>query len=108
MTREQILERMDIAARQDRERFFKFADTMNLQPKYIEYLAELEELKQGFRNMTKIEGYPNIDWPPALPEWFPKVNFASAWEKDIFIEQQIDSFKNLKTLPGGKPILEKK
>ena len=86
MTEQEIRADMDVAAKQDRERFFKVADTLHLQPKYAAHLSELETLKQGFRNMTALPDYPNIDWPPALPEWFPAVHFASGWEKDVYIE----------------------
>ncbi len=87
MDREQILKRMDVAFRQDRERFFKVADTIHLQPKYAEHLEELETLKQTWRDIPQQKGYPNITHPLPLPEWFPKVNFASCWKKDIYIEQ---------------------
>lgn len=86
----QLLEQMDLAFKQDRERFFKIADTLHLQPKYKEHLDELEELKQKWRDAPEQEGYPNINHPIPLPAWFPKVNFASSWEKDIYIEETLN------------------
>ncbi len=82
MTREDILARMDLAAKQDRERFFKVADSMTFQPKYAEHLAELADVKQEWRDMTLMENYPEIKFPLALPEWFPTVRFASCWDTD--------------------------
>lgn len=89
MNREEILKEMDLAFRQDRERFFKIADTLHLQPKYAEHLEELETLKQVWRDIPQQEEYPNFTHPIALPEWFPKVPFASRWEKDSYIENQL-------------------
>jgi len=86
MIKQENFKRMDLAAKQDRERFFKVADTLHMQPKYAEHLAELDTLKQQWRDMTALPDYPNINWPLALPEWFPKVHFASCWEKDEFNE----------------------
>lgn len=80
MSREEMLKEMDIAFRQDRERFFKVADTLYLQPKYAEHLEELEKLKQHWRDIPQQEGYPDIPHPLQLPAWFPKVNFASSWD----------------------------
>lgn len=76
---ENILTRMDQAAREDRERFFRVADSIHLQPKYADHLDELETLKQQWRDMTQAENYPDIDFPLPLPEWFPTVHFASRW-----------------------------
>lgn len=70
---------MDEAAREDRERFFAVADAMTFQPKYRERQGELEAVKQQWRDMTALPGYPCIVWPMALPEWFPTVHFASNW-----------------------------
>lgn len=75
----EILERMEMASKEDRERFFKIADTLHLQPKYAEHLDELEVTKQQWRDMTIIENYPDINFPLASPEWFPTVHFASKW-----------------------------
>ncbi len=86
MTREEKLSNMDLAAKQDRERFFAVADSMTFQPKYAEYLAELAEVKQAWRDMTSIENYPEIDWPLTLPEWFAEVKFASNWSADYAVE----------------------
>lgn len=82
MTREEILAQMDEAAREDRERFFQVADAMAFQPKYTGRLGELEAVKQQWRDMTALPDYPCIQWPMALPEWFPLVKFASCWGAD--------------------------
>lgn len=95
MTYSEIINRMDIAFRQDRERFFKVADTLHLQPKYQEHLEELEALKQKWRDIPQQEGYPNFTHPIALPEWFPKVPFASSWEKDKYIEETLSEADNV-------------
>ena len=89
MTREQILKQMDISFREDRERFFKVADALSLQPKYKDYLVELEQIKQVWRDAPELPDYPNITHPLELPEWFPKVSFASSWEKDTYIEERL-------------------
>lgn len=75
-----IKERMILASKEDRERFFRVADAIHLQPKYAEHLTELEKLKQMWRDMTDLPGYPDIDFPLVLPSWFPRVNFASCWK----------------------------
>jgi hypothetical protein len=89
MRREDILKEMDLAFKQDRDRFFKVADSLYLQPKYKEHLEELEELKQIWRDIPQQDDYPNFTHPVPLPEWFPKVKFASCWEKDKFIEEEV-------------------
>ena len=89
MTREQLIERMILASKQDRERFFKVADTIHLQPKYKDYLDELEIVKQRWRDMTTLPNYPEIKFPLELPEWFPKVKFASCWDTD-YIEKILE------------------
>lgn len=89
MDREELLKIMDEAAKQDRERFFTVADTLHLQPKYGNVIYEVNEIKQQWRDMTLLYDYPNIDFPLVLPDWFPKINFASSWKKDIFIEQSL-------------------
>ena len=89
MMRENILKKMDEAFKEDRERFFKVADTLNLQPKYKEHLEELEELKQKMRDLPQQKGYPNITCPIQFPSWFPMIAFASSWEKDTYIEQML-------------------
>ena len=89
MEREQVIMRMDEAFREDRERFFKVADALMYVPKFRDRQKEIEELKQVWRDIPQMEGYPNFTHPIALPEWFPKVHFASSWEKDSFIEQEI-------------------
>lgn len=90
MKREELLKRMDEAFKEDRERFFKVADTLALQPKYAEHKDEIEELKQRWRDIPQEEGYPNFTHPMPLPDWFPKVPFASSWEKDSYIEQELN------------------
>lgn len=82
MTEQEILTRMDEAAKEDRERFFVVADTLHLQPKYADKLAEIEAIKQQWRDMTVLPDYPQIKWPMVLPEWFPRVKFASSWDVD--------------------------
>ena len=97
MNIEEILKEMDIAFKQDRERFFKVADSLQFQSKYKEHLKELEELKQIWRDIPQQEDYPNFTHPMELPYWFPKVDFASCWEKDKFIEEEtkrLEEFKN--------------
>lgn len=91
MDREQLLQNMNDAAKEDRERFFAVADTLHLQPKYREYVnsGELEEVKQYWRDMTALPEYPNIDFPIQLPEWFPKVRLTSSWKKDSYIAETL-------------------
>lgn len=91
--KEKILQRMDEAFKEDRERFFKIADSIMYQPKYVEYLTELENLKQVWRDIPQQEDYPNFTHPMILPDWFPKVSFASCWEKDAFIAQELERIK---------------
>lgn len=79
--------RMDTAAREDRERFFKVADAMAFQPKYSDKTDEIESIKQVWRDMTDIEGYPFVDFPLALPDWFPKVYFASRWTAEEMLAE---------------------
>lgn len=79
---QKIVDRMDEAAREDRDRFFAVADTLTFQPKYKAREAEIEEIKQQWRDMTDLPDYPHIHWPMALPDWFPVVKFASRWEPD--------------------------
>lgn len=77
MTKEQALEHLNLAITQDRERFFKLADPLIFQPKYQPYLEELEAIKQQWRDITKLPGYPDIDFPLALPSWFPQWQFMT-------------------------------
>lgn len=93
--KEKIIKEMDLAFKQDRERFFKVADILHLQPKYKDHLEELEELKQVWRDIPQQYDYPNFTHPIPLPEWFPKVNFASCWEKDKYIEEQLNYYNDL-------------
>lgn len=79
-----LSERMDMAAKEDRARFFAVADTIHLQPKFAEHLDELEKVKQQWRDMTAIENYPKMEFPLALPDWFPKVAFKSKWDTDYY------------------------
>lgn len=92
MTREEIILKMDSAAKEDRERFFRVADVMAFQPKYETRKEALETVKQQWRDMTTLEGYPCVKWPLELPEWFPAVKFASQWGPDylekILAEQE--------------------
>lgn len=96
MERQEIIDRMIEASKEDRDRFFAVADTLHLQPKYKDNLDELERIKQQWRDMTTLQNYPEIKWPLELPEWFPMVKFASNWNEnyvDMILEQS-KSFKN--------------
>lgn len=93
MTRQELIERMIVASKQDRERFFKVADTIHLQPKYAEHLEELELLKQQWRDMTDLPNYPEIKFPLDLPDWFPQVKFASKWNED-YVYLMIQEFEH--------------
>lgn len=84
-----IVNRMDEAAKEDRERFFKVADTLAFQPKYKDKIEEIEAVKQQWRDMTDLPDYPHISWPMALPEWFPTVKFASRWEPN-YLEHTLE------------------
>lgn len=95
MNREEILKEMELAFKQDRERFFRVADTLHFQPKYQEHLEELEKLKQIWRDLPQQEFFPNFTHPIKLPEWFPKINFASSWEKDVYIEERLKQQEEL-------------
>lgn len=90
MTEQEILNRMIEASKEDRERFFAVADILHLQPKYKDRLEELEEVKQQWRDMTLIKDYPNIDFPLTLPDWFPKIHFASQWDKN-YLSKTLES-----------------
>ncbi|MDD3832046.1 MAG: hypothetical protein PHW00_05670 [Clostridia bacterium] len=85
MTEQEIRARMNEAFREDRERFFKVADSIHLQPKYAEHLTELEQVKQQWRDIPAQADYPNFTHPVELPSWFPTVKFTSSWEKDTYI-----------------------
>lgn len=87
MNKEEQLKFREEAFKEDRERFFKVADTLDKQPKYQEHIDELEQLKQKWRDITEETDFPNITHPLQLPNWFPKVYFASGFEKDIFEEE---------------------
>lgn len=89
MRREELLKQMDEAIREGREQFFKVADTIHLQPKYADKLEELEAIKQQWRDITLLEGYPEIDFPLTLPEWFPKVKFYSHFKADYAKKQNL-------------------
>lgn len=82
MTREEILARMDAAAKEDRQRFFAVADALQFQPKWNGRLADIETVKQQWRDMTDVPEYPEIKFPLDLPDWFPIVRFASRWDAD--------------------------
>lgn len=92
-----LLELMDKAAREDRERFFKVADTIHLQPKYSEHLEELEAVKQQWRDMTAIEDYPKMAFPLPLPEWFPTVKFMSRWDSEYYEKEMNKDDRRIKT-----------
>lgn len=90
MNKEEQLKLREEAFNEDRERFFKVADTLDKQPKYEEHLEELEQLKQKWRDAPDDKNFPNITHPIELPEWFPKVYFASNFKKDEFEENFIN------------------
>lgn len=75
---------MKIAVIQDRERFFKKADVYaitNNRDLSPEQIAELETLRNQWRNITDLPDYPDVDFPLPLPSWFPNPYFASRWNK---------------------------
>jgi len=79
-----IKERMIQAIKEDRERFFKKSDVYiftNCRGLTEQQISELEDVRNKFRDITKVKGYPDIDWPIKLPEWFPNPYFASCWKK---------------------------
>lgn len=84
-----LRQRMNEAIKEDRERFFQVADTLQYQPKYKDRLTEIEMIKQQWRDITTLSDYPNIDFPLVLPDWFPKVYFASKWQKGKYIADKI-------------------
>lgn len=90
MNRDELLKIMDLAFREDRERFFKVADSMVFVPKYKGKINEIEIVKQQWRDIPQLQDYPNFTHPIELPDWFPKIYFASKWEKDKFLEENID------------------
>lgn len=78
-----MTERKIQAAKEDRERFFKVADVFKMKDNIgltPEQIAELEEVKTQWRDMTALPGFPDIDWPLPIPEWFPNPHFASCWK----------------------------
>lgn len=80
----EIKERYTLAIKEDRERFFKKADVYvitNNRGLTETQIAELEVLRGQFRDVTSLEGFPDIDWPIKLPEWFPNPYFASSFKK---------------------------
>lgn len=85
---------MDEAIKEDRERFFIVADTLQFQPKYKEQLEELEQIKQEWRDMTRQTNYPHIKWPLKLPNWFPDVKFASYWNED-YLQNTLQENENV-------------
>lgn len=89
LTREEKLTNMDLAAKEDRERLFAVTDGMRYQPKYAEHLTELETLCQTWRDMTDLENWPEVAWPLALPDWMPDVRFASCWDADFAVEEEV-------------------
>lgn len=92
--KKKILEQMEEAIREDRERFFKVADSIHFQPKYAEHLTELETLCQWFRDVTALSDFPNINWSPELPSWFPNVPFASSFKKDEFLNNELSKLED--------------
>jgi len=80
------LQILDLAIRQDRERFFKIADSLFFQPAFSSYMSELETIKQQWRDITELSGYPNIDFPPELPDWFPEWQFMNLIKDETLLE----------------------
>lgn len=94
MTEQEILDRMVEASKEDRERFFAVADTLQFQPKYKDKLTDIETIKQQWRDMTDIPNYPQIKFPLELPAWFPKVHFASCWNTD-YLENTLKQYNGI-------------
>ena len=86
---QELREIMLQSAREDRERFFKVADSLRYQSSFDDKSFEIEQLRRFWRDMTLLPDFPNVDFPFVLPDWFPKVNFASFWKKDVYIEENI-------------------
>lgn len=117
MAYEDIINRMDLSFKEEREEFFAVADSLSFQPKYKDYAEEVEKIKQEWRDIPQKSEYPNIDFPPSLPSWFPKVRFFSSWEKDKYIYDElmriyfdknkvIDFLKTLGDNPIAKSVME--
>lgn len=92
-TREQILKDMDLAFKQDRERFFRAVDAMYNNPKYEDNLVEIKEIAQTWRDIPNLPDYPNIKHPMELPEWFPEIQFCSMFDTDY-----VDSMLELESM----------
>ena len=84
----------DIAFRQDRERFFNEADKFESVPFLAAQLTatqkkELEKAKKEWREMTDLDGYPDIDFPLAVPD-FVKVKLFSSHKKNTEEKKDVD------------------
>ncbi len=90
VTEEDLISRVKLAISQDRERFFRVADSIHLQPKYAEHLEELEIIKQQWRDIPQLKNYPYIAFPLELPLWFPQVKmfsrFTETYIQDTLVE----------------------
>jgi hypothetical protein len=87
------------AIKEDRERFFKKADVYvftNNRGLTDKQIVELEELRNKFRDITTLPNYPDINWPPSLPDWFPNPFFASCWKSGYLqkMTEKIEQHKN--------------
>lgn len=70
----------------DREEVLRAIWILEINPAFITYRHEINEIKTQWENMEKIEGYPFIDWPLLLPRWFPIVALRHHWRKDDRLE----------------------
>jgi hypothetical protein len=79
---------------EDRGRFFRAADVYfikNNKGLTQTQVAELEEARQAWRDVTKIQGFPDIDYDPLLltPTWMENVNYASNWTlEDVKLQEE--------------------
>lgn len=85
MTLDEIVQQMDKAFRQEREEFFRVADSLAFQPKYKDLLEDIERIKQEWRDIPQMEDYPNFNYPPKIPEYFPRPRLFCSWKKNEYI-----------------------
>ena len=82
MTHNEVQDCMIQASKEDRERLFHVADLLHLKPLFQDRVADIQAVKQQWRDMTTLPNYPHITFPLELPSWFPVVRFASCWDCD--------------------------
>ena len=72
------------AWKEDRERFFKVTDKYlaGVIPLDEDKLIELKACVKVWRDISLMEGYPDIDFPLSIPSWL-KVNFMSSHTKGV-------------------------